>query len=117
MHHLFLGYRDGSEQLHVSNRCEFRMSGSQLKYSAQGTAFDTVQRKPAYTAASAGDSADRSDPRIMTFQRTSPTCSRDAARTLPWCTRRHQHDVGTGSGVTQLNLYGRVAAQTTPASI
>ncbi len=88
---------------------------------AQGTL--SIQCSPSlpYTISLNGGNSGATDPtqRKMSFSSANVTYGlyRDAARTLPWgSTIGTNTTSGTGTGVTQAQtVYGRVAAQTTPA--
>jgi spore coat protein U-like protein len=88
---------------------------------AQGTL--SIQCSPSlpYTISLNGGNSGATDPtqRKMSFSSANVTYGlyRDAARTLPWgSTIGTNTTSGTGTGVTQAQtVYGRAAAQTTPA--
>jgi spore coat protein U-like protein len=88
---------------------------------AQGTL--SIQCSPSlpYTISLSGGNSGATDPtqRKMSFSSANLTYGlyRDSARTLPWgSTIGTDTTSGTGTGVTQTQtVYGRVAAQTTPA--
>ena len=88
---------------------------------AQGTL--SIQCSPSlpYTVSLNGGNSGATDPtqRKMSFSSANLTYGlyRDSARTLPWgSTIGTNTTSGTGTGVTQTQtVYGRVAAQTTPA--